>query len=68
MEWCFIAPGTRGHAAPTGLKPVAGVRGGYKHVAPPELGPLHVQEAPADVWPICPHCRRELKFIWVKSW
>lgn len=28
---------------------------------------LDVQEAPADIWPICPHCKSELKFIWVKS-
>jgi hypothetical protein len=32
------------HAAPTGLKTVAGVRGGYKHVAPPELGPCGIRE------------------------
>ncbi|HEY5911229.1 MAG TPA: hypothetical protein VJA21_11565 [Verrucomicrobiae bacterium] len=28
---------------------------------------LDIQEAPDDVWPICPHCKKELKFIWVKS-
>ena len=28
---------------------------------------LDIQEAPDDVWPICPHCKQELKFIWVKS-
>ncbi len=28
---------------------------------------LDVTEAPDDVWPICPHCRQELRFIWVKT-
>ena len=28
---------------------------------------LDIQEAPDDVWPVCPHCKNELKFIWVKS-
>lgn len=28
---------------------------------------LDIQEAPDDVWPICPHCKKELEFIWVKS-
>jgi hypothetical protein len=32
------------HAAPTGLKTVVGVRGGYKHVAPPELEPCRIRE------------------------
>jgi hypothetical protein len=32
------------HAAPTGLKPVVGVRGGYKHVALPELEPYRIRE------------------------
>jgi hypothetical protein len=41
------------HAAPTGLKTVAGVRGGYKHVAPPELEPCRIRErevAGANNW------------------
>jgi hypothetical protein len=32
------------HAASTGLKTVVGVRGGYKHVAPPELEPCRIRE------------------------
>jgi hypothetical protein len=32
------------HAAPTGLKTVVGVRGGYKHVAPPELERCRIRE------------------------
>ena len=28
---------------------------------------LDLVEAPANAWPICPHCKKELKFIWVKS-
>ncbi len=28
---------------------------------------LDLEEAPADVWPICPHCKQELKVVWVKS-
>jgi hypothetical protein len=32
------------HAAPTGLKSVVDVRGGYKHVAPPELEPCRIRE------------------------
>ena len=28
---------------------------------------LDVQEAPEEVWPVCPHCKDELHFIWVKS-
>jgi len=28
---------------------------------------LDITEGPADVWPICPHCRKELRFIWVKT-
>jgi hypothetical protein len=28
---------------------------------------LDVIEAPEDMWPICPHCEEELRFIWVKS-
>jgi hypothetical protein len=32
------------HAAPTGLKTAVGVRGGYKHVAPPELEPCRIRE------------------------
>jgi hypothetical protein len=32
------------HAAPTGLKTVVEVRGGYKHVAPPELEPCGIRE------------------------
>lgn len=28
---------------------------------------LDFEEAPADVWPICPHCKEALKVIWVKS-
>ena len=41
------------HAAPTGLKPVVGVGGGYKHVAPPELAPGRIRArevAGADHW------------------
>ena len=32
------------HAAPMGLRKVVGVRGGYKHVAPPELAPCRLRE------------------------
>jgi hypothetical protein len=32
------------HAAPTGLKTVVAVQGGYKHVAPPELEPCGIRE------------------------
>ena len=28
---------------------------------------LDLKEAPEDVWPICPRCKKELQFIWVKS-
>jgi hypothetical protein len=28
---------------------------------------LDLQEAPDDVWPICPHCKAELRFVWVKT-
>jgi uncharacterized protein YbaR (Trm112 family) len=28
---------------------------------------LDVQEAPDDVLPICPYCKKELKSIWVKT-
>jgi hypothetical protein len=28
---------------------------------------LDIQEAPDEVWPFCPHCKKELNFIWVKS-
>jgi hypothetical protein len=27
---------------------------------------LDVQVAPDDVWPICPHCREELRLLWMK--
>ena len=44
MELCVVAPHTCGHAAPPGLRKVIGVRGGYKHGAPPELGHLHLHQ------------------------
>ena len=28
---------------------------------------LDLEEAPSDVNPVCPHCQKELEFIWVKS-
>jgi hypothetical protein len=28
---------------------------------------LDIVEAPDEVWPICPHCRNELRFIWTKT-
>jgi uncharacterized protein with PIN domain len=28
---------------------------------------LDLKEAPDDVFPVCPHCKKELSFIWVKS-
>ncbi len=28
---------------------------------------LDTTEAPEGVWPICPHYRQELRFIWIKS-
>lgn len=28
---------------------------------------LDLVEAPEDVWPICPHCRKELNEVWCKS-
>ena len=27
---------------------------------------LDLREAPENVFPICPHCKTELKFIWTK--
>lgn len=30
-------------------------------------GKLHMTKAPDDVWPICPHCKEELRSIWFKS-
>ena len=41
------------HAAPTGLKTVVAERGGYKHVAPPELDACRIRErevAGANNW------------------
>lgn len=28
---------------------------------------LDLRPAPDDVWPLCPHCKNELRYIWVKS-
>jgi len=28
---------------------------------------LDSEEAPANVWPICPHCKEELHKIWVRT-
>ena len=28
---------------------------------------LDITEAPDEVFPICPHCQHELRYIWVKS-
>ena len=30
-------------------------------------GKLDIREAPADLWPLCPHCKEELRYIWAKS-
>lgn len=37
------------------------------HPNKPKMKKLDIVEAPDDVWPICPHCKEELRFIWVKS-
>jgi uncharacterized protein with PIN domain len=28
---------------------------------------LNLQKAPDDVLPLCPHCKKELTFLWVKE-
>lgn len=28
---------------------------------------LDLQEAPENIYPLCPHCKKELHHIWVKS-
>lgn len=28
---------------------------------------LDLVEAPPDVWPICPHCKQELRYLHVKT-